>query len=103
MNTTARRIGKTASEKQHASPGTRLGWPDVLRVLQSDETRSCVLQWLREACCFSAERWHALDRRFVAIALGRAEDRLELRGGAARGERDAIRAIRRRLELELWP
>lgn len=99
----ARRIEKARVKKAKPSPGSRLSWPEVLRCLSSDETRSCVATWLR-GTCFSPDTFATsrLDRRFVAVALSKAEDQLELRGPATKPERERIRAVRRRLEWEIW-
>lgn len=57
------------------------------------------------------ERWARRDREMMAEALTRTEDELEMRSpgpvdsgaGKNQGCRRALRAVRRRLEVELWP
>lgn len=102
---TPRHPQKTRIQKALAAPGIVLGWSDVLRVLQTDETRRAVIGQFR------ATGWTPDDfarrpaaRQAMARALSFAEDRLELqRGSGAREERLAIRAIRRTLEAEGEP
>jgi hypothetical protein len=80
-------------------------WPDVVRVLQDAETRSYAVNALRDAG-FSPDSFESQRkaRETVAEALVRLEDQAELcRGSLAARRREAIRQIRRALELELWP
>lgn len=79
----------------------RVSWPDVLRVLPDGETRSWLTRRLRDAG-FSPDSFasQAKARATVADALTRIEDRLDAK--PHRG-RLAIQAIRRVLELEIWP
>lgn len=83
----------------------RVTWPEVLRVVQGDENRFAVATAIRTSG-FSADSFATRieARRSVCEALVGVEDRLELRRGV-RGltERLAVRAVRRRLECELWP
>lgn len=97
-------------------PTLRVSWPEVLRVLVGDAERSAAVARLT-ASGFSADSFGSLRRarETVAESLVRVEDALELdaaaAGGAGRGirrdrlpeRRHAVRAIRRRLELEVWP
>ena len=79
---------------------TRLGWSDVLRVLQTDETRSYVAGRIRDAG-ISRESWGGTieGRRAVADALTRVEDRLELTAGSkAAAMRVEVRRFRRQVE-----
>lgn len=48
-------------------------------------------------------RWSRLDREHLADALTRTEDWLELEHPNRHADRAALKAARRRLELELWP
>ena len=103
-STLAPRIGKTAAGTRLNSPERAVAWPEVLRCLSADETRSCVVQRLRQAG-FTADDFASQRkaRECVADALTAVEDRAETRRPKAQAERTAIRAVRRRLELELWP
>jgi hypothetical protein len=81
----------------------RVTWPDVLRAAQG--SRDSVLAAYR-AAEFGSEDFARLRpaREAMADALTRAEDRLETKRGAVNAaEREAIRGVRCRLELELWP
>ena len=99
-----------ARRKRKPQPG-RVTWPEVLRVLQDDETRSYSLTSFK-ALGFGAETFGRIRdaREAVADGLTRAEDMLEYReldrgrGHVdARRQRLAICEVRRRLEWELWP
>jgi hypothetical protein len=95
---------KRAARVSSAPAKRRLAWPEVLRVIQGDWARSFVLARFREAG-FSGDSWaDRKSREFMAGLLSAAEDTLELRaqGHVIAAERAAIRALRRRLELELW-
>lgn len=62
----------------------------------SEDTRDSVLgSWGGDR-----DRWAAQDVARMALAITRREDALEMRGTATRGERVALRAIRRQLEVE---
>jgi hypothetical protein len=83
----------------------RVAWPDVLRAVQSAKARERALVRYRTAGFtpddFAAKR---AAREAMADALTRTEDDLELNPGRdAQATRAAIRAVRRRLEVELWP
>lgn len=82
----------------------RVTWPEVLRAVQGDDNRSWLATQVRTGG-FSADSFGRLigARRVVCEALVGVEDRLELKGSRAKVERLAVRAVRRRLELELWP
>jgi hypothetical protein len=71
-------------------------------VLLDDETRSYALSGFRQAG-FSADDFGHLRkaRENMAEMLTLAEDMVESRH--PRRDRSAMRALRRRLELELWP
>ena len=81
-------------------------WPEVLRALSEDETRSYAIARVREAG-FSGDsfRHDRKAREAVADALTRTEDWIEARrtGSRLAAQRDGIRAIRRAIELEVWP
>lgn len=87
---------------------------DVLRAVQGDETRSYALGRYRaaghsvDAFGTGSKGGHRAAREAMADALSRTEDWLEVderRAGRdqRQAERLAIRDVRRRLELELWP
>ena len=114
----ASETGTPVQWAQHAASGTRtppkkgrVTWPEVLRVLQDDETRSCALASFRTSG-FDAETFGRKReaREAIADGLTRTEDRLEYReldrgrGHVdARRQRLAISDVRRLLERELWP
>jgi hypothetical protein len=102
--TASRRIGKTRVADRETSLGRSIAWPDVLRVLSADRTRSRVLERYRAAGhtpdAFGTSR---ASRACMADTLARAEDALEIGGSSTRMERAAIRDLRRRLEMELEP
>jgi hypothetical protein len=100
----ARRRGKHAAHFSNGPLESVLRWPDVLRCLQTDAARSYVLNLYR-ASGFSAESWNQRAARVrIANLLTALEDRLErARARADASDRVATRAVRRRLELELWP
>jgi hypothetical protein len=86
-------------------PRNAVSWPDILRAVQDEKARSSVSNVLRDAELtpdqFGSNR---KARELVADQLTRVEDELEpRRGKRAAAERLAIRDVRRRLELELWP
>lgn len=102
--TPSRRIGKTGVQKRVASPGTAITWATILRAVQSEETRQAVLLRYRGAGFAPDDfRGHRPAREAIAQTLTRAEDHLELRSSATKGERRTIADVRRRLERELWP
>lgn len=105
----------SAGEVRARARRGRLGWPDVLRVLETDETRSLAVGLYR------AEGWTPDDfgrprgaprareaREAMADALTRTEDWLELATVRQRyptldAQRARIQEVRHALELELWP
>ena len=87
---------KTSAAATGGRARTRFGWSDVLRVLQTDETRSYVAGRIRDR-----ESWGGTieGRLAVADALTRVEDRLELAAGSkAAAMRVEVRGLRRRIE-----
>jgi hypothetical protein len=94
---------KTDSAKTTRTPGPRCAWPDVLRALSSDESRSTAIARFRAAGFTADDFGHVPSARSAMCdSLTRAEDALELkRGSSAATERAAIKIIRRRLEAEL--
>ncbi len=80
----------------------RLEYREVVRVLGTDENRTFALSLYREAGftgdCFATK---TAARVSLAEALIALEDRLE--PGRRQTDREAIRGVRRRLEVELWP
>ena len=103
MNDSRTRTNHAPRKTPRAAKRTLL-WSDVLRVIQADPTRSNVLNQFRGSG-FSADSWCLRPaREKMAGLLTAAEDRLEHQAGGSRAEeRQAIRALRQRLELELWP
>ena len=79
--------------------------PDVLRALSTDEARSYAMGRFRDPC-FSPDSFATRieARATVAAGLTRTEDWLELKRGSNNVAcRASVAAVRRRLELELWP
>ena len=96
----------STNHASHKKPRARkrvVEWPDVLRVIQADQTRSLVLGQFKDSG-FNADSWSSRwAREKMAGLLTAAEDRHELERGPSRAaERQAISVVRRRLELELW-
>jgi hypothetical protein len=83
---------------------SRLTWPAVLRCLGGPKTRERACS-LFAAAGFTPDHFMAkrAAREAMAGVLSRVEDWLELERPGARQDRSEIRAVRRRLELELWP
>lgn len=81
-----------------------VGYPDVLRVVQDDETRSYALRCFRDSG-FSADSFahRRAAREAMAGALTLTEDWLEAEHPRRVADRVALRGVRRALELELWP
>ena len=92
--------GKTAVAKTTASLGTLVSYREVVWALQSDYARFLALGLYRRAGYAPKDFALRRARAAMAVALTTTEDALELRG--ARREREAIRAVRRRLEREVW-
>jgi len=84
-------------------PGTPIAWSDVLRAVESDETRQRIVERYRSAG-FTLDQFATVRRAREAMsdAITRAEDWLELEKPTA-GDRTRLKAVRRRLEWELWP
>jgi hypothetical protein len=102
---TAATTEKTARAKTARAPGPPIGWPDVLRVIPDEPTRSTALSRFR-AAGFKPDEFahHRNVRESVLEGHVSAEDALEaIRGEGATASRRAIKAVRRRLEVELWP
>lgn len=102
--TPSRDRGKHAIRPKPGPVETPLVWPDVLRAVQGDETRPALLGRYR-AAGYGPDDFGRLRgaREAMADALTRTEDSLEGRHGRnVETERDRIRAVRRRLEVELW-
>jgi hypothetical protein len=83
--------------------GGPVRWPDVMRALYSDETRAKALDRYRSdghtPDDFARSR---AAREAMADALTRTEDWLEDEHPRW-PDRASIKAVRRRLEWELWP
>ncbi len=80
---------KTATGKRRSALRTRIGWPEAVGCLQGAKTRQS-FNTLRSA------------RECAADALTHTQDLVESQS-ANRTQLTAIREVRRRLELELWP
>lgn len=102
---------KPASKNPQPAPKRPITWPDVLRVLTADETRSYALNHYRHAGFTPDQFGHLRNaRETLSDALTSTEGWLEMqsvdgrrRGERYESERIALREVRRRLELELWP
>lgn len=91
--------------RKPGTPASRQTKPrDVLAVLALDErVRSEVMAGFK-ARGGSLDRWQRADAEAMADSITRAEDAIETRlGGKWTATREALRAIRRRLECEAWP
>lgn len=92
----------TASAENGAAKnkGSRVTVEQALRVLETDDAaRRLALDAFR-VHGGSLDRWQRSDREAMAGAMTRAEDMLESGTGArVANAREAIRAVRRRLEL----
>jgi hypothetical protein len=95
---------KTAVEKTVRPQKNVLTWWAVLRGLQGDDVRSAAMGQYR-AKGYTAEDFATKRNARVAMcaALTAAEDWLENEHPGRRGERAELRAVRRKLERELWP
>jgi hypothetical protein len=78
-----------------------LSWGSLSGTL-TPEIRSEVARRFREAGG-DFGRWSRRDRELIVDALVRTEDHIELEHPGRRRDRDALRAVRRVLETELWP
>jgi hypothetical protein len=95
---------KKASAKRTAPLGRALGWREVLRALPADDARSVALGWYRSAGYTADDFAGSRGARLTLCdALTKTEDWLENEHPGRMGERRALRAVRRRLEQELWP
>ncbi len=90
----------------HKTPrrlGPPLAWREVLGALQQDETRQAVVALYRQSG-FQADDFGGRKARVAMVEiLVSTEDALELEHPGRRVERDAIKAVRRRLEVEVDP
>lgn len=83
-----------------------VSWPDVSRTLSNTETRSYAVKLLNE--CQKSDVFEGAKpatRRAWADALSKTEDWLKLQHRSVKrdAERKSLRAVRRRLECEIWP
>lgn len=99
-------MGKTSSEILASTQGRAIGWSEVVAFVPDDgPPRALVVGALRSGG-FSPDAFaHGRTAREAVLeGLVRAEDLLELtRGPLAAAHWGRVRAVRRRLELELWP
>ena len=96
---------KRARAKSAKTQEAPIAWSDVLRVIQDEPTRSRALARFR-AAEYKADEFATRRnvRESILEGLVSAEDALEMSPGAgATASRRAIKAVRRRLEVELWP
>ncbi|MBK6694810.1 MAG: hypothetical protein IPG50_21765 [Myxococcales bacterium] len=99
----SRRLEKTSSQKSTPSPGTPIAWPEVLRAVLAAETRLRVTERYRASGFTPADfGTRRRAREAMSVALARVEDWLELEKPGA-GDRFRLKALRQRLEKELWP
>lgn len=100
--TAARDLGKTSARETARGRGGAATYRNVLAALPDDATRLETLRRYR-AAGFTADDFATSRkaRRAMAEALTRTEDRLEIEHPRRIAERDAIKAVRRRLELEV--
>lgn len=94
-------------------PQDRVTWPEVLRVLPDPAAQSYAVTLynahgflpddmsVNEKAHGTAGRRRRRARAAMADALARTEDLLEIR--RRHSQRLAVRAVRRRLEAEVWP
>jgi hypothetical protein len=91
-------------KKAGASAWRPIGWRDVLGAVQRDETRSWLTDRFRDsgftADSFASQR---KAREAVADCLTRLEDWIGNEHPGWKADLAGIKAVRRRLELELWP
>jgi hypothetical protein len=93
---------KTAPKKLTASTKSRLGWSDVLRVVQEPKALALALSRFKGAGFTPDEFNHSKTARIMMCeTLTRVEDWLEMEKPRS-PDRDAVKGVRRRLELELW-
>lgn len=98
-------LGKIGVSKLTRRAGTRLGWREVLGAIQDTWARSGLVAALGHAG-FSVDDFANVNkpREIACTWLSRYEDALEAsRGKMAAEERARCKAVRRRLELELFP
>ncbi len=96
---------KTVVKNSAGRVGSRFGWREVLGAVQDSAARSGLVGSLRDAG-FTADDFASVNkaRDIVCTWLSRYEDSLEgVQGRLRAEERARVRAVRRRLELELFP
>lgn len=91
---------KTASEKRPARGRHGVRLQDVLAVLPRSETRSLAMTYFRENGGDRDRFYQSANKAIMAAGLTKAEDWLELHHRKAAEEREAMQAVRRRLEDE---
>lgn len=79
-------------------------WPEVLRALPDDQSRSLALKGFRDRG-FTAESFASQTevREVLVEDLVKLEDAYEFRRGKFAAVSADVKALRRRLELELYP
>jgi hypothetical protein len=96
---------KIGTQKQPRRQGARFGWQVVLAAVQDTAERSAAVASLADAG-FSLDDFANINkpREIACTWLSRYEDRLEgRRGDRLAEERARVRAVRQRLEGELYP
>lgn len=93
---------RSGTKQAVSGSARRVEWPDVIRALENDETRSVVLNRFRSRG-FNAESFRLRSaKEALADALSHGEDWLEMNHGRRLDEREALKAVRRRLEWEIY-
>lgn len=101
---TALHTEKTASEKPSRAPGRPITWRDVSACLEGVEARSRAMSQYKAAGFTADDFGHLrLPRETMASVLTQVEDWLESEHPGRKREREVIKVIRRRLEVELEP
>jgi hypothetical protein len=97
--------GKRARAKTPRPAEPRLGWMTVLAALPRPAARSFVLSRFKSLGFYATSWEQRFPREEMARILTACEDWMELTHGrpAWASDRERVRLVRQRLELELWP